>query len=288
MALKVRSRSQGVALVLVLLITGVTGLLILGIGLEAKGQVERAKALLDRTDASFAIRTDEAELAFALLTTDWVRPTDAESTPESPVYERPDWNFRAKEFALNGATVKIQDAQGLFLLPQQSDAAEGLFILFTRFLGMPESRAREGVTRLRNEISQPSWVALQSLHDLQALGLVTREEALRLEPYVTLSPTLAFNPLSVSDEMMEVWFPGSLKEGLLEARQNGELDAEMYIRLTGSDPVNLSFYPGSTLRIQVTRSSGNVTLARSAWWSIAPYDAEPLRVVSRKQFLSGG
>jgi len=58
--------------------------------------------------------------------------------------------------------------------------------------------------------------------------------------------------------------------------------------VTGSDPVNLSFYPGSTLKIQVTRSSGNVTLSRSAWWTIAPYDAEPLRIVSRKQFLSGG
>ncbi|MFM2093066.1 MAG: hypothetical protein RIS70_190, partial [Planctomycetota bacterium] len=52
LARKAFSRSDGVALILVLMITGVTGLLILGIGLGAQGQVERAKALVDRANAS--------------------------------------------------------------------------------------------------------------------------------------------------------------------------------------------------------------------------------------------
>ncbi len=281
------ARSSGVALVLVLMITGVTGLLILGIGLGAKGQVERAKALLDRTNAAFQIRSDEAELAFALLTTDWVRPiTDDEAS--GPVYPRPDWNFRGKEFAFNGAAVSIQDAQGLFLLPQRPDSAEGLAVLFTRFLGMPEARARDGVIRLREEMGQPSWVALQSLHDLQAMNLLTRDEAIRLERVTTLSPTLAFNPASIPDDLLDVWFAGSLKEGLIALRDSGELNSDSYTRVTGSDPVNLSFYPGSRLQVRVTRKSGSVSRTRSGWWLVAPYDVEPLRVTSSRQFSTGG
>ncbi len=281
-------RSAGVALVLVLMITGVTGLLILGIGLGAKGQVERAKALLDRTNAAFKIRSDEADLAFALLTTDWVRSANEDESGEGPVYPRPDWNFRGKEFAFNGASVSIQDAQGLFLLPQRPDSAEGLSVLFTRFLGMSEAKARDGVVRLREEMSQPSWVALQSLHDLQALNLINRDEAIRLERVTTLAPTLAFNPLSIPDELLGVWFEGSLKEGLLALRESGELNSDSYTRVTGSDPVNLSFYPGSRLQVRVTRKAGDVAMTRSGWWLVAPYDVEPLRVTSRRQFSTGG
>jgi hypothetical protein len=288
LARKAFSRSDGVALILVLMITGVTGLLILGIGLGAQGQVERAKALVDRANASFAVRSDEAELAFALLTTDWVRPTDAESTPESPVYPRPDWNFRGKDFSLNGARVKIQDPQGLFVMPQQPDGAAGLEVLFTRFLGMPESRASDAARRFRQDMADPSWVALQSLHDLQFLGLITADERKRLEPFTTVTPTLAFNPLSVPDELMDVWFQDSTKAGLLELRERGDLNTESYIRVTGSDPVSLSFYPGPNLEVQVSRTVGKTTVTRGAHWLIAPYDSEPLRVVARRQFATPG
>ena len=62
------NRQRGIALIQVLLITGIIGLLMLQMGLTAREQVARAQALADRAELQLAAQSRESALLYSLLT----------------------------------------------------------------------------------------------------------------------------------------------------------------------------------------------------------------------------
>lgn len=105
-------RQGGVALVLVLAVTGVLALLALQIALTAKSQVRQAQALSDRAEAELKLHSEEAALIFSLLTNepnaDPRRYNTAE--PNNPYAKA--WNFRGELFEVNGGSFLLQDVGG--------------------------------------------------------------------------------------------------------------------------------------------------------------------------------
>ena len=57
-------RQQGVALIMVLMITGILGLLMLQIGLTAREHVARAQKLLDRAEATLRLQSRESAMVY--------------------------------------------------------------------------------------------------------------------------------------------------------------------------------------------------------------------------------
>ena len=91
-------REQGIALIQVLLVTGIIALLMLQMGLTAREQVARAQALADRAEVQLAAQSRESALLYTLLTEQLVRVPDSENPYVAA------WNFHGEPFTVDGIT----------------------------------------------------------------------------------------------------------------------------------------------------------------------------------------
>ena len=87
-------RDQGIALIQVLLVTGIIALLMLQMGLTAREQVARAQALVDRAEVQLAAQSRESALLYTLLTELLVR------VPDSEIPYVAAWNFHGEPFTV--------------------------------------------------------------------------------------------------------------------------------------------------------------------------------------------
>lgn len=273
-----RFRVEGVALVLVLMIVGTISILMLNIAITVRSQVERAQAVLDRNTAALALRSDESRLAFALLTENWVE-TPAGVSPDP---NRPAWNFIGKPFDFGGGTVTVQDIGGLFVSPQLPRDAADFKVLLERGMGMDAARSSDIATAIEQKMSEPGWVALQSFRDGDVGAFFTPQERDWLEKYVILGPK-TFNPLTVPDVLLPVWFQGGALEGIIAARKSDEYDDMAYEALVRPLDEFVRTYPGPRFRVAISRRVGSVELTREALWAVTPYQSEALKVWHQRQ-----
>ncbi len=273
-----RSRQDGVALILVLMIVGTISILMLNISMTVRSQVERAQAVLDRNTAALALRSDESRLAFALLTENWVEtPASLSLDPD-----RVAWNFIGKPFDFGGARITLQDVGGLFVSPQLPRDARDFAVLVERGMGLDKKRSEEIATVIEQKMSDPGWVALQSFRDGDVGALFSPQEREWLEKYVFLGPK-TFNPLTVPDVLLPVWFQGSALEGIIAAREAGEYDDMAYETLVRPLDEFSRSYPGPRFRVSLSRRIGSVELTRESLWIVAPYQSEPLKIWHQRQ-----
>ena len=104
-------RERGIALIQVLLVTGIIALLMLQMGLTAREQVARAQALVDRAEVQLAAQSRESALLYTLLTEQLVRVPDSENPYVAA------WNFHGEPFTVDGITFSIQDESGRMRVP---------------------------------------------------------------------------------------------------------------------------------------------------------------------------
>ena len=104
-------RERGIALIQVLLVTGIIALLMLQMGLTAREQVARAQALADRAEVQLAAQSRESALLYTLLTEQLVRVPDSENPYVAA------WNFHGEPFTVDGITFSIQDESGRMRVP---------------------------------------------------------------------------------------------------------------------------------------------------------------------------
>lgn len=106
--------TRGVALVLVLAVTGVLALLIVQIGLNQRSHVAQAQRLLDRSEASLKLYSVENAVLYSMLTRERnANPVDIAG--DNPFAKS--WNFSGAPFEVGGNTIRLQDLGGLFALP---------------------------------------------------------------------------------------------------------------------------------------------------------------------------
>jgi len=270
---------RGAALILVLMVVGVVGLLLLSISLSVHSQVIRAQALLDRANLLFQERSIESELAFALLTRDLVVAQDEQETVLPPI----DWNFVGRPFEHRNAKISVQDVGGLFVSPQKAEDAQDFEILFQTLLSIEPDAAKSVSRRLEVKMREPSWVAIQSFQDADFGDLIGKREQRLLERFVILSPETRFNPLTVPDELLPIWYGGSDVEAIRALRKQSAFDAQSYEDLMGPMDEFTVTYPGPQFRVAIRVQQGSTTQIRSAQWIIDPYSEQPWSVFFRKR-----
>jgi general secretion pathway protein K len=155
-------RQRGIALIQVLLITALVLLMVGQFALTAKDQVQRAQLLADRAAVELEAVSVEADLGYALLTTDWTStgaalPSATAASPavgasgetdaaaesggepaSSPAAITAAWNFVGQPFRIGDATIRIADESGKLQVPMY-DAAD--FVRLVEALGVPAARA---------------------------------------------------------------------------------------------------------------------------------------------------
>lgn len=276
---------RGVALVLVLAVTGIVGLLILQIGLTARQQVAHAQRLGDRAEAAMRLHSREAAMLYSLLTRE--RNIDRRADPRTLAGDNPYaavWNFRGEPFEIDGVSFRLQDMGGLFSMPTP-DSSPSEFAALLMALGLERTRAEQVSRALQQSLRVPRKFPLQSIKELGAIGGLTPVEIARLEQVSTVYPVAVLNPGTAPLPVLAVKYTGRVLEGLLAARREGALDEVRLASLTGEniDDMTVSFVNGPGFRLDLTTEFRGVRLRRESVWTILPADpVNPLQLWSSR------
>jgi hypothetical protein len=275
-----RFRQTGVALVLVLMITGVLALLILQFALTARAHTARAQRLVERVRADLVLNSSQARMAFALVTQPW----SSEPTPEWDNRSLPrGWNFTGKPFQFGDAEIVLQDFNGLVPMPQPGDAV-GDYSVMLRVIGLPEERVRTATLRFAETIAPPQSAPLQDFDDLKQISGLSAIEVAQLRDVATLYPARVFNPSTATAGALKVRFADTSLQGLLSLREQGALNAASFFSVTGlgTDGI-LAFFPGPGFRVTFRVSLGDFVAAEELSMKVDPYAADPFELWSRRR-----
>ena len=279
-------RQQGVALIMVLMITGILGLLMLQIGLTAREHVARAQKLLDRAEATLRLQSRESAMVYSLLTQEWISE-GAERAKQNPYAAA--WNFRGDPFEIDGARYRIQDVNGLFQMPQPGDSMQS-FERLLEGLGIDKERAERVGQQLKafqeydREVPESRRIPLQAFGELRGVVDLTQKELLAVQTAATLYPSGQFNPATASGAVLASRYQGTELDAVRSLRVSGRLDAESLGQVTeqGADEFT-GFYPGPALRFDIRVEWGGIALRRESTWIVRPHEFEPLALWSRRQ-----
>jgi general secretion pathway protein K len=284
-------RESGIALIQVLLVTGIIGLLMLQMGLTARDQVARAQALADRAELQLAAQSREAAMLFSLLTEPMAR------APESDNPYAAAWNFEGEPFIVDGITFSIWDESGRLRLPDgPGDPFERLLLALdvepTRARRLTlELMAAQGTAPALRELGDGEGTVstvpaarypFQDLGQLRALPSMDPELYRRLKPLLTLYPTPGFNPTTAPDALLRATMTGSQVSGVAEARKNDGLDTIALWKLAGFQADETTVLtPGPAVSVRLEMNHGDTRLARTSTYVVRPYSSEPLATWQR-------
>lgn len=265
------SKDRGVALVLVLAITGVLSLLILQIGLTVRQQVGQAQQLTDRVEAELRLHSRESALLYSLLT----RPKT--TAPQSIVSGKSDvdnpyatgWNFRGEAFTVDEAEIRLQDLNGLYPMTR-AGANPREFVSLLMAIGVDPVRADRVSKDLQSMLSTQRGVPLQAIGEIAAISDLNPDEVDRLADVATLYPVGPLNPGTAREQVLAARYVGSKLAGLLSARQAGALDEGRWTAITGdfSDDMTTTFQVGPGFRLEILVAFRGVRLRRESVWTI--------------------
>lgn len=273
------TRDRGAALILVLMVTGILGLLMLSIGLTSRGYVDQARLLQERAEASLTLHSRESAMLFTLLTNQWVADQSKQSV--NPYLEK--LNFRGDPFDVDGARFRIQDESGLIPIPQPGQKLDE-FIQLLEELGVSPQEAAAAGDRFRalqepDERNKSTWAPIQSFGELRGAVGIADQTVRRLERVATLYPVQMFNPLTAPAEVLAVRYRGISRDAVLELRSRGELSMKSLYDLTGKGVDDFTTgYPGAALRLDIAVRVGSVALRRESSFVVEPYADFPVRL----------
>jgi general secretion pathway protein K len=284
-------RERGIALIQVLLVTGIIALLMLQMGLTAREQVARAQALADRAEVQLAAQSRESALLYTLLTEQLARVPDSQNPYVAA------WNFQGEPFTVDGITFRIQDENGRMRVPLldsrgfesllhglgvEPDRAKTLGReLMTLQGAVPVQRAL-GEEVARQENVAPGKYPFQDLGEFRLLPSMDEELYRRLRPLLTLYPTPGFNPLTAPSAVLDAQMTRSQVTGVVDARGKNALDAGTLWKLTGAQAdEETALLPGPGLTVHLEMELRGRRAVRTTTVSVRPYTAEPLGVWQR-------
>jgi|OpeIllAssembly_1097287.scaffolds.fasta_scaffold00135_8 general secretion pathway protein K len=284
-------RERGIALIQVLLVTGIIALLMLQMGLTAREQVARAQALVDRAEVQLAAQSRESALLYTLLTEPRLRIPDSENPYVAA------WNFHGEPFTVDGITFSIQDESGRMRVPLL-DSRD--FESMLHGMGVEPDRAKilgrelltlQGAVPIQRVLGEkaarqgsvaPGRYPLQDLSELRLLPSMDEELYRRLRPLLTLYPTPGFNPLTARSVLLHARMTKSQVTGVVDARGKGALDAGTLWKLTGAQADEETvLLPGPGLTVHLEMELRGRRAVRTTTVSVRPYTSEPLGVWQR-------
>jgi len=284
-------RERGIALIQVLLVTGIIALLMLQMGLTAREQVARAQALVDRAEVQLAAQSRESALLYTMLTEQLVRVPDSKNPYAAA------WNFHGEPFTVDGITFSIQDESGRMRVPLL-DSRD--FESMLHSLGVAPDRAKalgrelmsmQGAVPVQRALGEevarqgnpaPSKYPLQDLGELRLLPSMDEELYRRLRPLLTLYPTPGFNPLTAPSALLDAQMTKSQVTGVVDARGKDALDAGTLWKLTGTQADEETILlPGPGLTVHLEMELRGRRAVRTTTVSVRPYSTEPLGVWQR-------
>ena len=281
-------RQRGVALIQVLITTAIIMLLMVFFLTSARSQVDRARALQDKTQAYLSYHSTNNAVLFRLLTSDLQQLT------------KEGWNFHGEPFESNAdAMVEIQDLNGLLSLGA-TVSPEMIEALLAEHISPDE--AKTAAHRLmdwmdKDNIAHPYGAEqehyagtgivvrnnyLQSFTELAYLD-ISYEAELALIENTTIHPTLYFNPLVASKPMLAAYLDNpAMAQQIANARQQSDFNkstVEYITDLSAED--GFDYIYGPYFRVTINSKVGSSFYGKVQEFRIEPYKRRPLSVIAR-------
>ncbi|MGJ8680088.1 general secretion pathway protein GspK [Paraglaciecola sp.] len=266
------STNKGIALLQVLLITGVISILALFFVSSAQKQVAIAHMSNDRVEAQLAMKSAESELLLALLTE--FRELDVSSS--SKVKQL--WNFHNVEFSMESEVIaQIQDQAGLISLQSlNQDLLRKIFrenglnqnVVPNLVDGLLDWQDADKLQRLNGAesgdyIVGPRNGAITLKNEIYNIKGVPPEVWHALESSFTLYRRSSFNPMSATPQILKGLLGEDKTTEYIKLRNTSTISPASFGMMSGlSEEEGQIFSPGDVMQITLRVKRGEVNLKR--------------------------
>ena len=283
-------KHQGIALIQVLLFSGILTILGIYISQTARDQVTMARWNDDKAQALVNLHGSESEMLFTLLTEQkHKQPANSNPIPRA-------WNFFGLPFALsNGIVVQIQDQSSLLNLhnPDKTvfrqllsangydhSIAENLYDTLLDWQDIDMLPRSYGAESGRDDGQVRNGV-MPNTAELWHLDGITSELYRLLSNNATIFQRSPFNPMNAPDRLLEAMFEHSTARQIIQLRNSGQLDKRVFKQLTGtSEDENVQLYTSNSLSMTITSQVGDSRVQKRLVVYLRPYFALSQRPVT--------
>jgi general secretion pathway protein K len=279
------AKSQGIALIQVLMLSALLSVMMLSIMLDAKSQINMAALLQNRTEAALKLQSQEAIVSFALLTNERLQNLD------SPQLVVKQWNFFDKPIQTPYGELRIQDVASLVSIYDYN-----FLDYLLRSQGVDKKQAFEIVEQVKINLTPYSEIpdylspyldpsisvakrqsGLQLIEELKFIPGVSSELYQQIVNKVTTYPSPLINVKDMPEDLMAYYVQEPNLTAAIQMRNAGELEPQTFARITGLDiSEGFTAHPSNALRVSFTASVKDVRLARDFVLVVNPLAAEPI------------
>jgi len=299
--MKYHKNVNGIALIQVLLITGVLSVLALFLTYTAKEQVTMAQWVDDKASALIALHSTESELMFSLLTNSKFTQLGSGQPPQNLDEISSNWNFFAKPFTVKElVTISIQDQAGL-IHAQYPNRDMLIKLLLSQNMSLPEANALadslldwqdiDSIPRLngaelfkyKGNIRNGN---VPNVHDFLFVNKVTPEILKLLIKNSTIHKNRAYNPMNSPKILLAAITSKQVAEQVVVLRESKQLTKAQFIELTGINETDrITFYDSNNLAIDLTATVGESKVNKKIIIRLAPYATagkRPIDILSNR------
>lgn len=271
-------KQSGIALILVLLITGILAMLVTQLSLVARQHVRQSQLLVERAQLRLDSYSLEAQLLFGLLTQSRNQPKVVLPAEGSVRHEI---SMEGTPVEVPDGVVAIQDVAGLLMIPAPtSDTVDFLRLLIA--MGVKPEEGRNYAAALSSALMGRDQIPLQSFNDLAKVSGLDIGLIEQLREVSTFYPTTILNPATAPEPVLMARYGDDAAQRILRVRSKDYLSEGDFASAMGRDLDPLeSLVVGPGFRISVSLTRGRQRVYRMAIWTVAPtLEDAPIRLWS--------
>jgi general secretion pathway protein K len=289
-------KSQGIALIQVLIISIILTMLGIYINQTVRSQIGTVTLMKDSFELNLLLENSEADLLHTLLTETHYRKIDSDNALKQR------WNFYGKPFLLNdNTTVTIQDLSGLLSLNIMDNTLAGNLFEELGFSGhevrtfldsLADWKDKDDLKRLNgaeshyyNSINQtgPRNNYLQTLGEVENVKqgeLLTQKQWQR---YFTAVIVSNFNPLNAPNTILKAFLNDDVAyKEVLQQREAGTLTGYRFYQATAIEKSEfISFGTGRQLKVTLLVKGQNNKLSKEFIVDLRPSSLSRPIVISQ-------
>jgi len=282
-----KQMSNGIALIQVLLITGVLSVLALFLTYTAKEQVTIANWADDKALALVNVHSAESKLLFTLLTEKKLPKISNDEDQNTDASLASKWNFFAKPFMVDEMVqVKIQDQSALLhanfpnkermlaLIKSQGFSATEANTLYDSLLDWQDI---DSITRLNGAeadtySNQIRNGAVPDVHDFKFIKAMTPELHQVLIENTTIYKKGVFNPANSPFTLLSALTNTNIAEQIIALRNKNQLTKRIFSEISGiNEGEGVYFYPSNFFAIKLSSEVGETKVLKNIILEISPY-----------------
>ena len=280
-------QQHGIALIQILLLTGILSVLALYMTQTASSQVAQAKLANDKAQALVSLHSAESLLLFELLTQTKRVGAVGQEEKENGINAK--WNFYAKPFTINeNVTVKIQDQAGLINLHYPNVE------LLTKLIGtklLDKNKVNVVVdtildwqdidnTTRTNGAEQEQYGGISGIRNGSIPSILDINHIKSIQPEVqrllinngTIYTAGALSVFNTTKDLLGVLIDNSAVQQIMELRATDNITMDKFRQITGiEESDNIYYYTSNFLMIELRSNVGESVAQKSMVIFLQPY-----------------